>query len=97
MSKKKEYKTVYVIVRIDYFGSEPIDTNISVPFPNKEIQNDGPSISFNGYSVTLKEIVTSAELVENEVRRLNEINSDKNCKYFWQSSRLFPENKSFGS
>jgi hypothetical protein len=97
MSRKKEYEAVYVIVRIDYFGSESIKPDITNPFPNKEIQNEGPNISFNGYSVTLKEIVTSVELAENEVRRLNEINSDKSCKYFWQSSRLFPENKSFGS
>ena len=92
MSQKKEYKTVYVIVRIDYFGSDPIEKNNTNPF-----QNNGPNISFNGYSVTLKEIVTSIELAENEVKRLNENNSDKHCKYFWQSSRLFPDNNSFGN
>ena len=96
MSKKKEYKTVYVIVRIDYFDTEPIVAYIRNPFP-KQDEDEGPGILLNGYSVTLKEIVTSVELAKNEVKRLNEINSDKGCRYFWQASRLFPDGKSFGS
>jgi hypothetical protein len=39
-------------------------------------------------AITVKEIVTSHEDAEKEVERLNRINSDKNCIYFWQTTRL---------
>lgn len=40
--------------------------------------------------VTVKEIVRSLDIAESEVKRLNELNAGKHCKYFWQTTRLFP-------
>ena len=39
---------------------------------------------------TVKEIVRTQEEAESEVKRLNEVNADKDCTYFWQTTRLFP-------
>jgi hypothetical protein len=39
-------------------------------------------------SITIKEIVWSLEEAKAEVKRLNELNRFKGCKYFWQSTRL---------
>ena len=44
-------------------------------------------------SFTVKEIVRTQDIAESEVKRLNELNADKDCLYFWQTTRLFP----FGS
>jgi hypothetical protein len=33
---------------------------------------------------TVRRIVWSEELAETEVRRLEELNADKRCRYFWQ-------------
>ena len=38
--------------------------------------------------ITVKEIVPTLEKAESEVRRLTEINCDKECKYFWQTTRI---------
>jgi hypothetical protein len=38
--------------------------------------------------VTVKEIVWSQEVAEAETRRLNELNEDKGCLYFWQTTRV---------
>jgi len=32
----------------------------------------------------VRRIVWSEELAETEVRRLEELNADKRCRYFWQ-------------
>lgn len=45
-------------------------------------------------SFTVKEIVSTQAMAESEVERLNELNADKNCTYFWQVTRLFPEGTS---
>jgi hypothetical protein len=52
--------------------------------------------SFPPESVTVKEIVRSQEVAESEVERLNRINADKECSYFWQYTRLFPAGQSAG-
>jgi hypothetical protein len=38
--------------------------------------------------IAVKEIVFDIKLAEEEVRRLNQLNSDKGCKYFWQTTRF---------
>jgi hypothetical protein len=40
------------------------------------------------HRVTVKEIVADASQAEAEVRRLNELNRDKNCYYFSTITRL---------
>ncbi len=47
--------------------------------------------------VTVKEVVRSLELAEAEVKRLNLINADKGCTYFWQATRLFAAGQSAGT
>jgi hypothetical protein len=39
-------------------------------------------------AVTVKEVVLTQQEAENEVQRLNAVNSGKNCLYFWQMTRL---------
>ena len=34
--------------------------------------------------ITVKKVVSSEDLAENEVARLNLLNADKGCQYFWQ-------------
>lgn len=48
-------------------------------------------------SFTMKEIVRSQAIAESEVNRLNEVNADKDCMYFWQTTRLFPSGSSAGN
>lgn len=40
--------------------------------------------------VTVKEIVWERHVAEAEVARLNALNAAKQCRYFWQSTRLAP-------
>ena len=46
--------------------------------------------------VTVKEVVRSQEVAEAEVARLNALNEGKGVRYFWQTTRLFPEGRSAG-
>jgi hypothetical protein len=48
-------------------------------------------------TVTVKEVVRSIETAEAEVNRLNEVNGDENVRYWWQQTRLFPEDRSAGA
>ena len=48
-------------------------------------------------SFTVKEIVSTEAIAEAEVKRLNDLNADKDCRYFWQTTRLFPAGKSAGN
>ena len=42
-------------------------------------------------SITVTKLVWSQERAKSEVERLNKLNADKGCTYFWQVTRL--ENK----
>lgn len=39
-------------------------------------------------TITVKKIVLNRQLAEDEVARLNALNRDKGCSYFWQVTRL---------
>lgn len=39
-------------------------------------------------TVTVVKVLTSQQSAENEVSRLNQINADKSCVYFYCTSRL---------
>ena len=41
--------------------------------------------------VTIKRIVWNLELAEAEVDRLNKLNEEKGCHYFWQYTRVDPK------
>ena len=47
--------------------------------------------------ITVKEIVRSLELAQAEVGRLNALNAGKDCRYFWQATRLYPAGTSAGT
>lgn len=42
---------------------------------------------------TVKKIVKSIERAEEEVQRLNDLNKDKKCKYFFQYTRIERDDK----
>jgi hypothetical protein len=44
-------------------------------------------------AVTVKEVVPTLEEAAAEVQRLNLLNSDKNCRYFWLATRYFPDGR----
>ena len=48
-------------------------------------------------SFTVKELVNTQAIAEAEVKRLNELNADKNCKYSWQVTRMFRAGRSAGN
>lgn len=48
-------------------------------------------------SFTVKEIVRTQDIAESEVKRLNEVNANKDCLYFWQTTRLFPSGTAAGN
>lgn len=39
-------------------------------------------------AITVKKVVLSEQFAEEEVSRLNTLNRDKQCMYFWQVTRL---------
>ena len=41
--------------------------------------------------ITAVKIVRRQELAQQEVGRLNQLNTAKDCIYFWQATRLSPE------
>ena len=57
-------------------------------------ESDAPALELQ---VTVKEIVSTRELAEAEVARLNALNGSKGCHYIWQATRLFPPGAAAGS
>lgn len=43
------------------------------------------------HKITVVKVLTSQEGAEAEVSRLNHINADKSCRYFWCTSRLIEQ------
>ncbi len=41
-----------------------------------------------GNKITIKEVVATQAEAEAEVARLNRLNADKGCVYFWQATRM---------
>ncbi|MBW2258793.1 MAG: hypothetical protein JRI25_30015 [Deltaproteobacteria bacterium] len=48
-------------------------------------------------TITVKEVVRDLELAKAEVSRLNASNAEKDCHYFWQTTRLYPPGESASS
>lgn len=86
MSRKVQWQQAYAVVRVDRFRGEATTPQ----------ENDGPGIDLDGYSVTVKEVVLTAEAAKAEAERLNALNATKNCRYYWQGTRYFPDGGSFG-
>jgi hypothetical protein len=50
----------------------------------------GPDVAWEN-KITVKSIVSNAAAARAEVERLNQLNKDKGCIYFWQITRLEKE------
>ena len=75
MSKGRslDFQTAYVVVRVDKRPSYQSAL---------EVTETGPNIPAGDFQVTVKEVVLSIEEAEAEVKRLNEVNREKQCRYF---------------
>ncbi|MHC5056566.1 MAG: hypothetical protein ACYTKD_17865 [Planctomycetota bacterium] len=72
---REPFTPVYAVVRVDDFTQPP-------DFP------DSSNVISVAFGVTVKEVLRSAEAAQSKVDRLNRLNSDKGCRYFWQYTRL---------
>lgn len=87
MTPRTCHEDVFAIVRIDHWPGARREPD----------ERDGPDIAFGEYSVTIKEIVRGIDVAQAEVARLNALNAEKGCRYYWQGTRHFPDGGSFGS
>ena len=87
MTAKTKHETVFAVVRRDHHPGHEHDPDSSSP----------PLICGGEYWYTVKEVVLSAEEAQREVDRLNLLNKDKNCRYFWEGTHFFPHGGSHGS
>ena len=86
---KLNYITAFAVIRID---DGPLDHPSRVrEWPIRGEPTAGPS------NVTVKEVVMSAEEARKEVVRMNDLNSSKECSYYWQSTHVFFDGGSHGS
>jgi hypothetical protein len=90
MGGRPNYVTGYAVIRVD----GPVDHPSRVP----EYERDGELLPAPGPShVTVKEVVMTAEEARREVVRLNRLNADKGCCYYWQATHVFLDGASHGS
>lgn len=92
MSHDPEHSYVYVVYRVDAFQLdgllEKLETYQAAEHTSRW-RGDDPWDAL----IKIKEVFPDADLAEEEVRRLNEINAEKNCRYFWQGARIYPEGR----
>ena len=86
MSRKSGWEKAFAVVRVD-------DRTASCASPKE----DGPSIEIGEFSVTVKEVVRTSDAAKAECLRLNSLNVEKGCRYYWQGTRYFSAGGSFGS
>ena len=63
----------YAVIRIDKWSNKTI----------AELSHEDLNIL-----ITIKEIVPTIEMAEEEVNRLNKLNEQKDLHYFWQTTRI---------
>jgi hypothetical protein len=91
MSKELRYITGYAVIRVD---EGPVDVPCRVP----EIVVDGVALPTAGpLNVQVKEIVMSEDEARSEVMRLNVLNGENGCAYYWQTTHIFIDGGSHGS
>lgn len=91
MTTPNEYIEVYAVIRVD---GDTIDSDARVSvweIDGKVQPTAGPA------NVKVKQIVMTAQEARDEVIRLSRLNASKGCKYYWQSTHLFPNGGSHGS
>ncbi len=79
MTRKDGHKPVYAVMRVDF----------DMPSTSDSRDSSNPGIRFDKYSVTVKEIVTTNDEAQPEVERLNELNANKGCRYYWEGQGTF--------
>ena len=89
MASDRRHIQAFVVLRIDK-GATIDDSGVSFERDGKSFPAAGPS------GVTVKEVLMSAEEAQNEVVRLNALNGDKDCIYYWQTTHLFIDGGSHG-
>jgi hypothetical protein len=57
---------------------------VSEAYPDYAIVGIDLDVKDDEARYTVRRIVWSEELAETEVRRREELNADKRCRYFWQ-------------
>jgi hypothetical protein len=80
------YVTAYAVIRVD-------QTN----YPDAGSQEYEGILVAGPSHIRVKEIVLSADEARAEVVRLNALNAEKGCAYYWQSTHLFINGGSHGS
>jgi hypothetical protein len=58
------------------------------------VRVDDFNAEFGDSTISIKEILPTLEEAIREVERLNKLNADKECHYFWQLTRYFPQGRS---
>ena len=76
---KKPSTPAYAVIRLDH--------------QLRNLSSSGGATPEASVIVTVKEVLLSQERAEAEVERLNKLNSEKGCRYFWQYTRLVSEDE----
>ena len=71
--------------------NHPVFAVIRLDHSLADLSSSGGSTPQAAVTVTVKEIVTTQMATEVEVERLNKLNAEKNCRYFWQQTRFVDE------
>lgn len=88
-SLRPRYRQGYAVIRID---------NYEITSHVEQYTVDGESFPAPGpVNVNVKEAVFDAGEARNEVMRLNRLNKDRGCRYYWQSTHVFVDGGSHGS
>jgi hypothetical protein len=74
---KRPNTPAFAVIRLDY--------------DLRDLSSSGGATPQASMTVTVKEVLLSQERAEVEVERLNKLNSEKGCRYFWQYTRLVSE------
>ena len=57
------------------------------------VRVDDFNAEFGDGAISIKEILPTMEEAVAEVGRLNKLNADKECHYFWRMTRYFPQGR----
>ncbi|MBX3436576.1 MAG: hypothetical protein KF861_03730 [Planctomycetaceae bacterium] len=89
MVQPPRYTQGYAVIRVD---------NHECPGHVEEYESGGTTWPAPGPgNITIKEVVFDAGEAQNEVLRLNNRNSRKACRYYWQTTHVFLDGGSHGS
>jgi hypothetical protein len=76
---KQPTTPVYAVIRLDH--------------DLRDLSSSGGATPQASVIFTVKEVLLSQERAEAEVERLNKLNSEKGCRYFWQYTRLVSDDE----